>query len=304
MTDNPNNQNSELDENIDNPDGQDQRLEKITDNLSKSNQEMIPDSETESPQSSIPLQSLAPNINPNFRSRANNKISYKTSSFAVSVALFIAAIGFVLYSIQPWNTLKNINVNSDQLSRVDIENAINIKAGDRLSSVSSQLNALTAKAKANDSRIKDISFNLENDQLNVNVQEYVTPGFLIKNGKTYQLDLDGSKSLFNENIPIGSTIYTGFKSDEILKEVIDNYAKLPYVVRRDLSQIKFAPNKDNSKRVIFYMNDQNIVYANTGDFAKKFKYYPEIAVDLDQPSVVDLQTNVYSRPMEESDRNN
>ena len=231
-----------------------------------------------------------------------NNSGYRQSFFALSVVFFMLMIGGLLYYIQPFNTLKNINVNSGELSRVDIENAINIKTGDRLYLVSTQINALAAKAKANDSRIKDINFNLVGDQLNVDVQEYVSPGFLIQNEKTYQLNLDGSKTLFTDNIPVGSTIYTGFKSDDILKEVISNYAKLPYVVRRDLSQIKFAPNGENSNRVVFYMNDQNIVYANTHDFADKFKYYPEIAANLEQPSVVDLQMSVYSRPIEETDR--
>lgn len=232
----------------------------------------------------------------------NNNPAFNQNQYFLSIGFFMVAIGLLLFYVKPFSTLQEINVNGDQITKTDIQKAIDVQVGDRLFLVSTQMNSLDAKAINNDSRIKNISFRLDGDQLNVDVDEFVDPGYLIEGGKTYKLKADGSKSLFKENIPIGSTIYSGFKNDDDLKQAIDNFCQLPFAVRRDLSQIQFDPNKTNNKRVIFYMNDQNIVYANLYDFAKKFQYYPEIAANLDQPSVVDLQTSVFSRPIEDSDR--
>ena len=94
----------------------------------------------------------------------------------------------------------------------------------------------------------------------------------------------------------GTPVYGNFKNAKTLHRMILQYAKLDSEIKRSISEIHDAPNKDNPNRVHLFMNDGNEVYASIPTFAQKMAYYPGIAAKMKQKGVVNLEVGAYSYP--------
>lgn len=133
--------------------------------------------------------------------------------------------------------------------------------------------------------------------LKITVKENMVAGLVFRNQKYYTI-LDNGKVIKKPTTqPSGDyPVFKNFHKTSVLNALLTQFKQLPPVVRSGISEIDYAPSKDNPNRLHLYMNDGNEVYAILPTFAAKMKYYPQMAADMKQSGVIDLEVGAYSYP--------
>jgi cell division protein FtsQ len=207
-----------------------------------------------------------------------------------------------LYYLSPFGRINSIDVSSDEVDRSEVLSVTGLKVGDQLWKLLGQKQSLAAKAVKADPRITNLTISNNSGQVFIKVEEKQKYGYSYQDSSLFVLKKDGSIGEKIDKPEPGTPIFVNFKKDD-LKTAVKSFAKLDFPIRRDVSQIQYTPTLDNTNRIVLYMNDQNIVYANLDDFQKKMKYYSAMANTVKQPSVIDLQFSAFARPQTDDDKN-
>ena len=104
--------------------------------------------------------------------------------------------------------------------------------------------------------------------LEINIEEY-TPLFIMNNELVLE---NGSKApLKNIKVPISSKI----SDDDIYNKLVKAMMKVKSNIRGNISEIIYSPTEYDKTRFLFYMDDGNHIYINTGKI-ENINYYDEI----------------------------
>ncbi|WP_412990088.1 cell division protein FtsQ/DivIB [Pediococcus siamensis] len=135
------------------------------------------------------------------------------------------------------------------------------------------------------------------NRIKISVKENLTAGYVFRN-KMYYTILDNGKVIKKtKSEPSGDyPVFKNFHTTGRLSALLKQYRQLPAVVRAGISEIDYAPKKNNPNLIHLYMNDGNEVYAVLPTFAAKMKYYPQMAAAMKQKGVIDLEVGAYSYP--------
>ncbi|WP_018664075.1 cell division protein FtsQ/DivIB [Heyndrickxia acidiproducens] len=97
------------------------------------------------------------------------------------------------------------------------------------------------------------------------------------------------------NIPADSVIFTNFKQNQTLHEMIRQLRRLPGKITQSISEVRHSPAKVDDKLVTLYMNNGFEVRASIPTFAEKMAHYPSIIsqLDPDKKGVIDLEVGSY-----------
>ena len=95
----------------------------------------------------------------------------------------------------------------------------------------------------------------------------------------------------------GLPILESFSDQSKIKEVLTAYQKLSQEIREGISQIKYTPRDSNDELLTIYMNDGNQVIVNISNMASQMQYYPQIAKDLKEDSIIDMEVGIFTYPI-------
>lgn len=219
------------------------------------------------------------------------------------LGLILGSFGLVIlvmvYLISPLSHVATVKVSGTQaLSAKQVQRAVRIVPGDSIFKVLGHERQLAKQAPRHNSRLKRTTVAFQHpNRVTVKVVEYVTAGYVMKQGQYYEVLENGVVSHDSVTQPkSGTPVYGNFQSAKTLHRMILQYAQLSAPIKRNISEIQDAPTKTDPDRVHLFMNDGNEVYAKIGTFAKKMAYYPSIASKMKQKGVVNLEVGAYSAP--------
>lgn len=219
------------------------------------------------------------------------------------LALLLGSFGLVIlvmvYLVSPLSHVKTMRIRgADALSTKQVERAVAVRPGDSIFKVVGHEKRLAQQAPKRNSRLKRVSVTFQQpNRVTVTVVEYVTAGYVMRQGQYYEVLENGVVSQQSVTQPeSGTPVYGSFNSAKTLHRMILQYARLSAPIKRNISEIHDAPTKANPDRVHLFMNDGNEVYASIATFAKKMAYYPSIASKMKQKGVVNLEVGAYSAP--------
>ena len=104
--------------------------------------------------------------------------------------------------------------------------------------------------------------------LKIHIKEYI-PLFIMNN--YIILDNFSKAPIIDIKLPIASNI----NDEEILKKFVLAFLKVKANIRGNISEIIYSPTEYDKTRFLFYMDDGNHIYINTGKI-ENINYYDEI----------------------------
>lgn len=215
-----------------------------------------------------------------------------------AITILTIALSITFYYMTPLSSLGKVNVvGNSTLSEQEVIKTSQFKTGQRL------WHQYFAKNKAIQRidrlpGVKRVTISLDHlNQFTIHMTEYPIVGYVSVDKIKYSPVLsDGTivTSHIAKKKPMG-ILYTGFKQGKYLSSVIQAYQKVPANVRKLVTQITSTPSKSNKQLVTIYMKDGNQVKID-GLKMEKLKYYPQIASQMDNTGVVDMEVGIYSYP--------
>ncbi|MFD2387133.1 cell division protein FtsQ/DivIB [Enterococcus rivorum] len=91
-------------------------------------------------------------------------------------------------------------------------------------------------------------------------------------------------------------MFENFQDESLIKELMISYADLSTEIKHGISEIKYAPSVTNKDLVSLYMNDGNRVLVNIPQLSEKMAYYPQVAKQMDEAGIIDMEVGIFSYP--------
>lgn len=222
------------------------------------------------------------------------RISFK-NYFIVFLGILIIVIG---YLFSPLGHVRTISVTgTNYLGAQQIIDASQIKNESLVINTLIHKKSIYRRIQRQVPLVKTVNYHYQDfNNLKINVHEYQTVGFLLKNGGYYRI-LENSRILSEKLAqPIGNfPVYQDFGTKTSLAKFVQLYLHLPAKLRNDISEIHGNKNIKNQYRITLYMNDGNIVIGDIRTLQDKLQYYPEIAKQMPAKGIVNLELGAYSK---------
>lgn len=211
----------------------------------------------------------------------------------ISLAAFVVFMIGIVFLLQPWRTIKTVSINTMMIPTDKIATYANINQQTPYWRIGGQTKFIAQHIVKQDDQIDSAQVTLQGNNVNINIVEKVTAGYIEQGNNWYIINREG---MFKKvQTPEGNApVYANFKTNKDVKKLAKAFVSLELTLRQNISQIIFSPNKDNANRLIIIMNDGNTVYATLDTFGKKINYYPGIAAQMPVKGIVDLQFGAYS----------
>jgi cell division protein FtsQ len=221
----------------------------------------------------------------------------------IIVSISVVLILGLVYYVSPLSKLGAISVvNNESVSKEEIIKSSKLKTDDSLwSQYFSRKTNERAIVKQN-KRVKSAKISLSginNFKIKiVNFKEIayekVDKGYVVvlESGTVMSDKILTDKDL-NKSLPT----LEGFNSkDDKVMEVIKEYNQIDAKIRTKISNIKYTPSKVNPDLVTLNMNDGNQVLISSEDMKTKLKYYDQVAGNMQEKGVIDMEVGIYSYP--------
>lgn len=215
----------------------------------------------------------------------------------LAVCLLVAG-----YFASPFSRVGTLNIEGQgqtTLSDQTVLDASGVKPNDLVIKTLWQRKQIMQKAFKKEAKLSSVQFKLTNfHQLTLQYREYKMVGVLLQSGRYYpilstgRITSDGSGKQSKSNY----TVYSQFTPGADLQAMVKQYNKLPVKIRGAISEIHYVPTKVNPQRIHLYMTDGNQVYATIKTFAKKMRYYPNIAKQMTKKGIINFEVGAYSYP--------
>lgn len=220
---------------------------------------------------------------------------------AFLLTLFGVVLLTALYFVSPLSHVGLISVSADKhstLAEQKVIDASGIKSSDLVLGVLLHQDRIEKRMHRREPKIKEVTFKVHGlRNVELKLKTYKTMGLLMRHERYYPILENGAIASDSTAQPVNNhSVYRNFKAGKKLQQMIKQYRQLPTTVRNSISEIQFSPTKLNPQRVHLYMNDGNQVYATVKTFAKKMRYYPDIAKEMQKKGTVNLEVGAYSYP--------
>lgn len=212
------------------------------------------------------------------------------------VSILFLLVLFLIYFRSPLSNIKKITVHGNHYMT---DEQIMEQAG--ITYKTSYFRVMTQEAETNLKKKKEIKeAHVKKkfpNQIVIDVEEYVTIGYINKEGKLYPL-LENGKSLDalpNGKLPVAAPIFVPFEEKK-MKELIAELEKLTPTVLRSISEIHYTPTDLYTDHLTLYMNEGYEVSTVIQDFAKRMEAYPLIIKNLspDKKAIIHLEVGAYT----------
>ncbi|MBL1227865.1 FtsQ-type POTRA domain-containing protein [Enterococcus sp. BWB1-3] len=237
--------------------------------------------------------------------KVRNKLLIRRLTLIISIAVLIILV--LVYFVSPLSKLSKItvsgneNINAETIiadSKLKVESPLWDQYWNRSVYEKNIVRTFPRVRKA------VISFNGLNT-FNVSIQEYEVVAIEASEGSYYPI-LENGKILPDklENQPGGMPVFENFEDEEIIKNLMVSYTQLSDELKEKISEIKYAPSESNKDLVNLYMRDNNRVLVNISQLAEKMRYYEQVAAQMSEPGVIDMEVGIYSYSFETEKKNN
>lgn len=258
------------------------------------------ENETEQTKAGGPYNGSFLNRLPNLKNQ-RNKVLYRRLALIITI-LGIPLI-FLIYYVSPYSKLQAITVSGNEnVATQTIIKDTKLTMGTNVWTQYWHKADYINNLKEDQPRIESaqISFKTLNTFV-LKVKEYKEIALVAKNGQYYPVMENGivlSEEVANptKNLPI----LDGFTNSEKIKSLTKEYNKLSAELQKAISEIKYTPSDTNKNLLRLNMNDGNQVIVNIQNLATQMKYYAQVAKDMDEKGVIDMEVGIFSYPYSES----
>ncbi|GMA47621.1 hypothetical protein GCM10025854_18710 [Tetragenococcus muriaticus] len=146
----------------------------------------------------------------------------------------------------------------------------------------------------------EIKFSALN-QFTIDVTEHEEVSLLAEDKKYYPILENGEVVRQpEERADENKVILENFNSQNQIMPTIENYYNLPDEIQSDVSQINYTPSRNNEELLTIFMNDGNRVIVNISNMEQQMQYYPQVAQEMDDNGIVDMEVGIFVRPYDEN----
>ncbi|MGG3691122.1 cell division protein FtsQ/DivIB [Heyndrickxia ginsengihumi] len=236
----------------------------------------------------VSIEDRIPKLKQQRKRKTNRRLILLISSF------FLLVI-FIIYFQSPLSHVKQVQVTGNET----VEKQEIIKK----SGISSKTNIWNIRKKNIAEKIESIPevnqttihIALPNT-IQIHIKEHTKIGYLQNKTNLYPVLEDGT--IVHHALHYVSTdaiIFTNFKEDRVLKDMLQQFKKLPKQIVSSISEVKYTPSKMDKELITLYMNNGFEVRASIPTFAEKMVHYPSIISQLNpnQKGVIDLEVGTY-----------
>lgn len=233
---------------------------------------------------------------PNIKKQRNYRL-YRRLTLIVSILL--SAVLIALYFVSPLSKLENIKVVGS--TNTDSKTIIKHSGLTEGKGIWEQLwdrSLYEKKIQRAVPRVRDANISLSGiNSVEIKVNEYKVVA-LESDGEKYHPILENGKIL-DETLNVaesGKPIFENFQDESLIKELMLSYTELSSEIKHGISEIKYAPSAVNKELVNLYMNDGNRVLVNIPQLSEKMSYYPQVAKQMEQAGIIDMEVGIFSYP--------
>ncbi|MHC5226994.1 cell division protein FtsQ/DivIB [Enterococcus sp. LJL99] len=240
---------------------------------------------------------------PNIKKERNKRLHRRLT---LIISVFVVAILIVLYYISPLSKLGNITVSG--VESVDENQVIAQSKLEKNVSLWEQFwdrKIYEKNIVRRLPRVKSASISLSGlNSFKINVKEHKVVAMESSEG-TYHPILENGKILTEvESSPQSDMpVFQNFSDETIIKQLITSYNKLPDDIKNNISEIRYEPSKSNKDLINLYMKDANKVIVNIDQLSEKMAYYQQVASQMTEPGVIDMEVGIFSYPLEKKETN-
>ena len=231
---------------------------------------------------------------PNFKAYRDKKLRKR---LLILVVIYLVPLLGSLYYISPLSKVSAVVVAENPLTPKEalIESSQIVKNERLWPQFFARQRIATAIEKANP-RVKKATITLQQwNQLHLHVEEYSESAYLVK-GNAYLPILENGTILQEpqKEVTKGRVIVENFTDETLILETLKQYKELPEEIQDAISQITYAPSKNNEELLTIFMNDGNQVIVGISKLADHMKYYLQVAKEMSEKGVIDMEVGIYS----------
>ena len=222
------------------------------------------------------------------------------------IGVLLIPLLFILYYVSPLSKLADVKVvGNDQVSAQSIIEHSELTTGEEIWPQyfdSEQTEQAIKKALP---RVKNVQVTITSlNQFKIRVSEYQEVALLASDNHYSPILESGVVVNEPSDQPLeGLPILESFSDQSKIKEVLTAYQKLSQEIREGISQIKYTPRDSNDELLTLFMNDGNQVIVNISNMVSQMQYYPQIAKDLTEDSIVDMEVGIFTYPISNTQEN-
>ncbi|MGM9902972.1 FtsQ-type POTRA domain-containing protein [Enterococcus hirae] len=238
---------------------------------------------------------------PNLKTQ-RNKVLYRRLGLIITVLLI--PLVFLIYYVSPFSKLEAISVSGNEVvSKEEILKDTQLKIHEHVWHQYWHRDEAINRLKKDQPRIKTAKLSFSGvNTFNLAVTEYKEIALILKNGKYYPVIEDGtvlSQNVANptKNLPI----LEGFTDSKKIKDLAEAYNKLSPELQKAISEIKYTPRESNKQLIQLNMNDGNQVIVNITNLATQMNYYSQVASEMKEKGVIDMEVGIFSYPYPQED---
>ncbi|TDM07345.1 cell division protein FtsQ/DivIB [Macrococcus lamae] len=239
----------------------------------------------------------------------NNAIKRRKNRHQIQLSIFLAVVAIVtlilLYMFTSISYVKDVTVNDTQLiTEKKIKKILDISKKDRIYSL--PISKMEQNLKIQDG-VKNVEIHRHfPNKVTVDIEEYDIVG-VVADGSDFNPLLENGQILSSVNqLDYSSApVVSDFARKERIQLVTVLNNTNPAIVNA-ISEIKFVPNQEASRRVQLFMNDGLEVIGDLRTLGDKLDYYPSMTKkiprnqsgELIKPGIIDLEVGAVFIPYE------
>nr|WP_249641536.1 MULTISPECIES: FtsQ-type POTRA domain-containing protein [unclassified Enterococcus] len=213
------------------------------------------------------------------------------------------AFPITVFFLSPLSKLSAIEVSGNQNeSSKAVVKASQLTVGESILAERKKMNQVEPNLQEKFKRIKSatVSYSFPN-RFVIKIKEKAELAYVQENDilKVVLVDgtiLDDKVETQNESYPV----IKAFKSTKKIKKLVAQYQRLSPELRGQIKLIELTPTNANSDFLTLTMADGNQVKITLEDIDDKMKYYPEVASQMTEKGIVDMEAGIYSYPYPQS----
>lgn len=231
---------------------------------------------------------------PNLKKYRNRRLIGRLS---LIVGILLVPLIIAVYYVSPLSKLESIKVTGNQSVAADaIVDQSKVKLHEEIWAQYFHREQTESLLKKTFPQIKTATVSIKPlNHFVIRVSEYQKVALLLKDSK-YSPVLENGAVLgeASEQADKGLPVLEGFEAGSKITRTLAAYQKLSSEIREGISQIKYAPRENNDELLNIFMNDGNQVIVNISNLASQMQYYPQIAKDLEEKSVIDMEVGIFT----------
>ena len=203
-----------------------------------------------------------------------------------------------LYFLTPLATMKTIEFTGNKVvSQEELRSSSKIDQRDYTVTVYKNRHHYEQNLKASSPWIENVEMTYQFPlTFKIDVQEYGILGYLQKDSKYYPILTSGEyvkNEVAADALPEERMDVT-FSDAGLIKEFVQQLKNVPDSVKKSIRKVDLTPSKVTEDLVTITMSDEHQILVPISHIAKKLPYYEGIHLQLEVPSVVDMEAGIFS----------